>query len=81
MMVTWSLTDGRPFLTVHHLPDMKETGVPYLMPGVPVTCKVDNTEKYTTRSKVTLVMKTTVTSTESFHLIVVSKVPAGPTQT
>ena len=46
------MTDGRPFLVVHHLPEIKEAGVPYLMPGVPITCKVDNTEKYTTRSKV-----------------------------
>uniref|UniRef100_A0A3B3ZFM6 Phospholipase n=1 Tax=Periophthalmus magnuspinnatus TaxID=409849 RepID=A0A3B3ZFM6_9GOBI len=43
---------GRPFLVVHHLPEIKEKGVPYLIPGVPITCHVDNTEKYTTRSKV-----------------------------
>ncbi|XP_030009530.1 phospholipase D2 [Sphaeramia orbicularis] len=47
-----STCDGRPFLVVHHLPELKETGIPYLIPGVPITCKVDNTEKYTTRSKV-----------------------------
>ncbi|XP_022618041.1 phospholipase D2-like [Seriola dumerili] len=47
-----SSSEGRPFLVVHHLPEIKETGVPYLIPGVPITCKVDNTEKYTTRSKV-----------------------------
>uniref|UniRef100_H2UXH5 Phospholipase n=1 Tax=Takifugu rubripes TaxID=31033 RepID=H2UXH5_TAKRU len=46
------MSNGRPFLVVHHLPELKEEGVPYLIPGVPVTCKVDNTEKYTTRSKV-----------------------------
>lgn len=45
-------TEGRPFLVVHHLPEIKEEGIPYLMPGTPITCKVDNTEKYTTRSKV-----------------------------
>ncbi|XP_071757313.1 phospholipase D2 [Centroberyx gerrardi] len=45
-------SEGRPFLVVHHLLDVKEAGVPFLMPGVPVTCRVDNTEKYTTRSKV-----------------------------
>lgn len=39
---------------VHHLPELKEKGVPNLIPGVPITCKVDNTEKYTTRSKVKL---------------------------
>ncbi|KAJ0004411.1 hypothetical protein NQD34_010625, partial [Periophthalmus magnuspinnatus] len=44
--------DGRPFLVVHHLPEIKEKGVPYLIPGVPITSHVDNTEKYTTRSKV-----------------------------
>ncbi|XP_008297223.1 phospholipase D2 [Stegastes partitus] len=47
-----SSSEGRPFLVVHHLPEMKDEGVPYLMPGTPITCRVDNTEKYTTRSKV-----------------------------
>lgn len=47
--------DGRPFLVVHRLPEVKEEGIPYLMPGVPITCRVDNTEKYTTRSKVHLI--------------------------
>ncbi|KAM7397843.1 hypothetical protein PAMA_005937 [Pampus argenteus] len=47
-----SSSDGRPFLVVHHLPEIKEEGIPYLIPGVPITCRVDNTEKYTTRSKV-----------------------------
>lgn len=47
-----SSSDGRPFLVVHHLPELKEQGIPYLMPGTPITCRVDNTEKYTTRSKV-----------------------------
>ncbi|KAM3869442.1 phospholipase D2 [Diretmus argenteus] len=45
--------EERPFLVVHHLPDLKEAGIPFLMPGVPVSCRVDNTEKiYTTRAKV-----------------------------
>ncbi|KAM9788578.1 phospholipase D2 [Neosynchiropus ocellatus] len=44
--------EGRPFSVVHHLPEMKDEGVPYLIPGVPITCRVDNMEKYTTRSKV-----------------------------
>uniref|UniRef100_A0A3Q4BME5 Phospholipase n=1 Tax=Mola mola TaxID=94237 RepID=A0A3Q4BME5_MOLML len=48
----FQITEGRPFLVVHHLPEIKEKGVPYLMPGTPITCRVDNTEKYTTRSKV-----------------------------
>ncbi|XP_028278353.1 phospholipase D1 isoform X2 [Parambassis ranga] len=47
-----SSSDGRPFLVVHHLPEIKEAGVPYLIPGVPITCRVDNTERHTTRSKV-----------------------------
>uniref|UniRef100_A0A8C4IZI0 Phospholipase n=1 Tax=Dicentrarchus labrax TaxID=13489 RepID=A0A8C4IZI0_DICLA len=47
-----SSSEGRPFLVVHHLHEVKEEGVPYLMPGIPITCRVDNTEKYTTRSKV-----------------------------
>ncbi|MEQ2299139.1 hypothetical protein AMECASPLE_012382, partial [Ameca splendens] len=45
-------SEGRPFTVVHHLPEVKDCGVPYLMTGTPITCKVDNTEKYTTRSKV-----------------------------
>ncbi|XP_061903850.1 phospholipase D1 [Entelurus aequoreus] len=47
-----SSSDGRPFSVVHHLPELKEEGIPYLIPGVPITCRVNNTEKYTTRSKV-----------------------------
>ncbi|CAB1316362.1 unnamed protein product [Coregonus sp. 'balchen'] len=44
--------EGRPFLVVHHLLDVKEAGVPVLLPGTPVICRVDSTERYTTRSKV-----------------------------
>ncbi|XP_068456617.1 phospholipase D2 [Clinocottus analis] len=47
-----SSSDGRPFYVVHHLPEVKDEGVPFLMPGIPISCRVDNTEKYTTRSKV-----------------------------
>ncbi|XP_063059494.1 phospholipase D2 [Engraulis encrasicolus] len=42
----------RPFLAIHHLPLLKEEHVSPLLHGNPVTCKVDNTERYTTRSKV-----------------------------
>ncbi|KAM9332850.1 phospholipase D2 [Pholidichthys leucotaenia] len=45
-------TEGHPFFVVHHLPEIKQEGTPYLMEKVPITCRVDNTEKYTTRSKV-----------------------------
>ncbi|KAG7280231.1 hypothetical protein CRUP_037592, partial [Coryphaenoides rupestris] len=31
---------GRPFLVVHHLMDVKEIGVPFLLPGAPITCRV-----------------------------------------
>uniref|UniRef100_A0A8C6PNM5 Phospholipase n=1 Tax=Nothobranchius furzeri TaxID=105023 RepID=A0A8C6PNM5_NOTFU len=41
---------------VHYLPEIRDEGVPYLMPGVPITCRVDNTEKYTTSSKVQLLL-------------------------
>uniref|UniRef100_A0A4W5RTD7 Phospholipase n=1 Tax=Hucho hucho TaxID=62062 RepID=A0A4W5RTD7_9TELE len=44
--------ESRPFLVVHHLLDVKEAGVPVLLPGTPVICRVDSTERYTTRSKV-----------------------------
>ncbi|KAA8587084.1 hypothetical protein FQN60_000920 [Etheostoma spectabile] len=47
-----SSSEGRPFLVVHHLPEIKDEGIPPLMPGIPVTCRVENTEKHTTRSKV-----------------------------
>uniref|UniRef100_A0A1A8CMB9 Phospholipase n=1 Tax=Nothobranchius kadleci TaxID=1051664 RepID=A0A1A8CMB9_NOTKA len=47
-----SAGEGRSFLMVHYLPEIRDEGVPYLMPGVPITCRVDNTEKYTTSSKV-----------------------------
>lgn len=69
-----STSDGRPFNVVHHLPDIKEMGVPYLMPSIPVTCRVDNTEKYTTRSKVRVGTLYTVQLTHGhFHWTVKRK--------
>ncbi|XP_037322952.1 phospholipase D2 [Pungitius pungitius] len=47
-----SSSEGRPFLVVHHLSEVKDEGIPFLIPGIPITCRVDNTEKHTTRSKV-----------------------------
>ncbi|KAL4659938.1 phospholipase D2 [Arapaima gigas] len=44
--------DDRPFLVVHRLRALNEAGVTPLLKGLPVTCRVDNTERYTTRSKV-----------------------------
>ncbi|XP_069002738.1 phospholipase D2 isoform X2 [Embiotoca jacksoni] len=69
-----STSDGRPFLVVHHLPEIKEAGVPYLIPGTPITCRVDNTEKYTTRSKVNVGTLYTVRLTHGpFHWTVKRK--------
>lgn len=69
-----SSSDGRPFHVVHHLPEIKEEGIPYLMPGVPITCRVDNTEKYTTRSKVRVGTLYTVQLTHGlFHWAVKRK--------
>ncbi|KAK7925557.1 hypothetical protein WMY93_007867 [Mugilogobius chulae] len=69
-----SSSDGRPFLVVHHLPEIKEKGIPYLIPGVPITCHVDNTEKYTTRSKVSVGTMYTVRLTHGpFHWTVKRK--------
>ena len=42
----------RPFLAIHYLPALKEGDVSPLLHSNPVTCRVDNTERYTTRSKV-----------------------------
>uniref|UniRef100_W5N7K7 Phospholipase D2 n=1 Tax=Lepisosteus oculatus TaxID=7918 RepID=W5N7K7_LEPOC len=44
-------TDERPFLVIHHLQAVREKGVPLLLRDTPVTCKVDSTERHTTRSK------------------------------
>ncbi|XP_060912484.1 phospholipase D1 [Labrus mixtus] len=69
-----SSSEGRPFLVVHHLPELKDEGVPMLMPGTPVTCRVDNTEKYTTRSKVRVGTLYTVRLTHGhFHWTVKRK--------
>uniref|UniRef100_A0A8C3AZZ6 Phospholipase n=1 Tax=Cyclopterus lumpus TaxID=8103 RepID=A0A8C3AZZ6_CYCLU len=69
-----SSSDGRPFHVVHHLPEMKDEGVPFLMPGIPITCRVDNTEKYTTRSKVHVGTLYTVQLTHGhFHWVVKRK--------
>ncbi|XP_072230639.1 phospholipase D2 [Leuresthes tenuis] len=67
-----SSSDGRPFVIVHHLPEIKHEL--FLMPNTPVTCRVDNTEKYTTRSKVNVGTLYTVRLTHGpFHWIVKRK--------
>ncbi|KAM4546959.1 phospholipase D2 [Fundulus diaphanus] len=67
-------SDGCAFRVVHHLPEMKEAGVPYFIPGTPITCKVDNTEKHTTRSKVRVGTLYTVRLTHGhFHWVVKRK--------
>ncbi|XP_054611486.1 phospholipase D1 [Dunckerocampus dactyliophorus] len=69
-----SSSDGRPFSVVHHLPELKEEGIPYLIPGVPITCRVDNTEKYTTRSKVSVgTLYTVILTHGQFHWTVKRK--------
>ncbi|KAG9346396.1 hypothetical protein JZ751_006707 [Albula glossodonta] len=45
-------SEERPFLVIHHLHAVREGGVPLLLQGTPVTCRVNSTERYTTRSKV-----------------------------
>ncbi|XP_062341987.1 phospholipase D2 [Osmerus eperlanus] len=47
-------SDGRAFMVVHHLLGLREMGIPVLLPGTPLTCKVESTERYTTRSKVSV---------------------------
>ncbi|KAF3840705.1 hypothetical protein F7725_006567 [Dissostichus mawsoni] len=69
-----SSSEGRPFLVVHRLPEIKVEGVPALMPGIPITCRVDNTEKHTTRSKVRVGTLYTVSLTHGhFHWAVKRK--------
>uniref|UniRef100_A0AAR2LKL2 Phospholipase n=1 Tax=Pygocentrus nattereri TaxID=42514 RepID=A0AAR2LKL2_PYGNA len=45
-------SDLRKFFVVHHLVDLKEEGISPFLHNTPITCKVENTERYTTRSKV-----------------------------
>uniref|UniRef100_A0A8C2K444 Phospholipase n=1 Tax=Cyprinus carpio TaxID=7962 RepID=A0A8C2K444_CYPCA len=45
-------SEERNFFVVHHLADLKEVCISPLIHGTPITCKVENTERYTTRSKV-----------------------------
>ncbi|KAG7464598.1 hypothetical protein MATL_G00167260 [Megalops atlanticus] len=45
-------SEERPFLVIHHLRAVREGGVPLLLQGAPITCRVNSTERYTTRSKV-----------------------------
>ncbi|XP_061608303.1 phospholipase D1 isoform X2 [Phyllopteryx taeniolatus] len=69
-----STTDGRHFSVIHHLPELKEKGIPYLIPGVPITCRVDNTERYTTRSKVHVgTLYTVILTHGQFHWTVKRK--------
>ncbi|MCJ8748818.1 hypothetical protein PDJAM_G00169210 [Pangasius djambal] len=44
--------EEREFFVVHYLNDLKERGVSPLLHNTPITCRVENTERYTTRSKV-----------------------------
>ncbi|KAF4073289.1 hypothetical protein AMELA_G00257260 [Ameiurus melas] len=44
--------EERAFFVVHYLNDLKERGVSPLLHNTPITCRVENTERYTTRSKV-----------------------------
>ncbi|XP_072530394.1 phospholipase D2 [Salminus brasiliensis] len=45
-------SEVREFFVVHHLADLKEGNVSPLLHNTPITCRVENTERYTTRSKV-----------------------------
>ncbi|KAI2664540.1 Phospholipase D2 [Labeo rohita] len=45
-------SEERDFFVIHHLADLKEGCVSPLIHGTPITCRVENTERYTTRSKV-----------------------------
>lgn len=44
--------EERAFFVVHYLNDLKERGLSPLLHNTPITCRVENTERYTTRSKV-----------------------------
>ncbi|XP_057215443.1 phospholipase D2 isoform X2 [Triplophysa rosa] len=46
--------EERDFFVVHHLTELKEGGISPLLSGTPITCRVENTERYTTRSKVNI---------------------------
>uniref|UniRef100_A0A3Q4HWE4 Phospholipase n=1 Tax=Neolamprologus brichardi TaxID=32507 RepID=A0A3Q4HWE4_NEOBR len=48
------IAEGRPFIVVHHLSEIEDKGIPYFIPDVPVKCRLDNTEKHTTRSRVSV---------------------------
>uniref|UniRef100_A0A3Q2UVI5 Phospholipase n=1 Tax=Haplochromis burtoni TaxID=8153 RepID=A0A3Q2UVI5_HAPBU len=39
---------------VHRLSEIEDKGIPYFIPDVPVKCRLDNTEKHTTRSRVSI---------------------------
>ncbi|KAG5843907.1 hypothetical protein ANANG_G00155870 [Anguilla anguilla] len=45
-------TEERPFMLVHRLHAAKEWGMPLFLQGAVVSCRVESTERYTTRSKV-----------------------------
>ncbi|KAI1903217.1 hypothetical protein AGOR_G00024950 [Albula goreensis] len=45
-------TEERPFLVLHRLQAVQDCGLPLLLQGLAVSCRVENTERYTTRSKV-----------------------------
>uniref|UniRef100_A0A4W4FP08 Phospholipase n=1 Tax=Electrophorus electricus TaxID=8005 RepID=A0A4W4FP08_ELEEL len=45
-------SEKREFFLVHHLAELKEGSISPLLHNTPITCRVENTERYTTRSKV-----------------------------
>uniref|UniRef100_A0A8C2AXM7 Phospholipase n=1 Tax=Cyprinus carpio TaxID=7962 RepID=A0A8C2AXM7_CYPCA len=59
------LSEERNFFVVHHLADLKEVCISPLIHGTPITCKVENTERYTTRSKVRVCTLYTVPHTQT----------------
>uniref|UniRef100_A0A671L744 Phospholipase n=1 Tax=Sinocyclocheilus anshuiensis TaxID=1608454 RepID=A0A671L744_9TELE len=59
------LSEERNFFVVHHLADLKEGCISPLIHGTPITCKVENTERYTTRSKVHVCTLYTVPHTQT----------------
>ncbi|KAG2468059.1 PLD2 Phospholipase, partial [Polypterus senegalus] len=45
-------TDDRPFLVIYHLKNFRDKNIPIFLKGTPISCRVESTERHTTRSKV-----------------------------
>ncbi|XP_028653976.2 phospholipase D2 isoform X1 [Erpetoichthys calabaricus] len=66
-------TDDRPFLVIYHLKNFRDKNIPIFLKGTPISCRVESTERHTTRSKVKICTLYTVRLTHGHFTWTVKK--------